>query len=248
MILWRDYRHLLLALLASLLLHLLFGFGLNVYGDGPTAAKLPTRLTLRLVRPQLPASAPPIAVATPLLPQPSPRVLTAPQSRFGLPAAPVVDPVLPSPPAPATAADTPPVLPPEPPAALPEAPLPQMPTLGVIELPELRFLPADELDVVAKPATPIAPNFPIQLQRSDVNGMVIILLKIDETGVAVDAEIEFADPPGVFDQAALGPFIYARYTPAQKNGLPVRSEKRIEVIFGDYQRPLLGPPLPPKSP
>ena len=33
-----------------------------------------------------------------------------------------------------------------------------------------------------------------------------------------------------------------------RHGLPVRSEKRIEVVFGDYQRPLFGPPLPSPSP
>ena len=47
----RDWRHLLPALLLSLALHLLFGYGLNVYGNGPATAKVPTRLTLRLARP-----------------------------------------------------------------------------------------------------------------------------------------------------------------------------------------------------
>lgn len=244
MIPWRDYRHLLLALLASLLLHLVFGYGLNVYGNGQSIAKTPTRLTLRLARSPKPLAEP--ALASPLaVPPADPRpVLAVPASRLKLPVeSSEVTSVAPKPAA--TPADVP-VDKPEPLAALPEPPLPNMPTIGVLEVPEIRFLPANEVDVVAKPAAPIVPNFPIQLQRSDVKGMVIILLKIDETGVVVNGEIEFADPPGMFDQMALGPFISARYTPAQKNGLPVRSEKRIEVIFGDYQRPLLGPPLPPK--
>lgn len=244
MIPWRDYRHLLLALLASLLLHLLFGFGLNVYGNGQSTTKAPTRLTLRLARSPKPLAEPALASPpAPSLAEPRP-VLAVPASHLKLPIE-SSDLVAATPKPVAAPADVP-IDTPEPPAALPEPPLPQMPTLGVLEMPDLRFLPAEELDVVAKPATPIVPNFPIQLQRSDVKGMVIILLKIDETGVVVDGQIEFADPPGMFDQMALGPFISARYTPAQKNGLPVRSEKRIEVIFGDYQRPLLGPPLPPK--
>lgn len=244
MILWRDYRHLLLALLASLLLHLLLGYGLNVYGNGRPLAKVPTRLTLRLARaPKLlaePALAAPPAVA-PVVPSP---VLAVPASQLKLPIEPSKS--IAAAPKPAAATVDAPSETSEAPVALPEPPLPQMPTLGVLEVPDLRYLPANEVDVVARPATPIAPSFPLQLQRSDVKGMVIILLKIDEAGMVVDGEIEFADPPGVFDQAALRPFIYARYTPAQKNGLPVRSEKRIEVIFGDYQRPLLGPPLPSK--
>lgn len=242
MILGRDMRRLLPALLLSLLLHLWLAYGLNVYGNGPTASKAPTRLTVRLARPPQPLPGQPKPPAS-VLPSKPIAVVTESPLRLPAPAAEPVAPVapigVPSPQPPAE---------PEPPVALPPEPLPQMPTLNLLESPDLRFLPPGEVDVPARPATAIAPNFPIQFQRSDFKGMVVILLRIDETGVVVAAEVEFADPPGLFDQAALGPFVHARYLPAEKNGLPVRSEKRIEVVFGDYQRPLFGPPLPSPSP
>ena len=240
----RDWRHLLPALLLSLALHLLFGYGLNVYGNGPATAKVPTRLTLRLARPPRP-----VELQQPQPPGQNPAVAlpVAPIERSPL-ALPVgkQDPA----PAPGATVDTPevPVSSPDAPVALPEAPLPQMPTLGLIEMPDLRYLPADEVDMVARPVSAVAPNFPLKLQDSNLSGMVIIRLKIDENGVVVSGEIEYAEPEGLFDQSALVPFIQARYSPAQKNGLPVRSEKRIEIIFGDYQRPLAGPPLPPSAP
>ena len=240
----RDWRHLLPALLLSLACHLLSGYGLNVYGNGPATAKVPTRLTLRLARPPRPVE----------LPQPQP---PGQNPAVALPVAPIERSPLALPvgkqdpaPAPGATVDTPevPVSSPDAPVALPEAPLPQMPTLGLIEMPDLRYLPADEVDMVARPVSAVAPNFPLKLQDSNLSGMVIIRLKIDENGVVVSGEIEYAEPEGLFDQSALVPFIQARYSPAQKNGLPVRSEKRIEIIFGDYQRPLAGPPLPPSAP
>ena len=242
MILGRDLRRLLPALLLSLLLHLWLAYGLNVYGNGPTASKAPTRLTVRLARPPKPLPGQPQPPAAAL---PSARIAVVTESPLRLPAS------APSPTAPVSIIGTPseqPPVDPEPPVALPPELVPQIPTLNLLESPDLRFLPPGEVDVPARPATPIAPNFPIQFQRSDFKGMVVILLRIDETGIVVSAEVEFADPPGLFDQAALGPFVHARYLPAEKNGLPVRSEKRIEVVFGDYQRPLFGPPLPSPNP
>ena len=219
----RDWRHLLPALLLSLALHLLFGYGLNVYGNGPATAKVPTRLTLRLARPPRPVG----------LPQPQP---PGQNPAVALPVAAMME---------LEAICT------EPRGTMKfRAPISalQMPTLGLIEMPDLRYLPADEVDMVARPVSAVAPNFPLKLQDSNLSGMVIIRLKIDENGVVVSGEIEYAEPEGLFDQSALVPFIQARYSPAQKNGLPVRSEKRIEIIFGDYQRPLAGPPLPPSAP
>jgi len=240
---WRQYLHLAIALIAALGLHLLVGFGLNVYGVGTAPHKASGRIDVRLVRVPVPHQ---ITAVTPPHTRPgTPGLRSAPlavaRSPLQLPHA--ADAV-----APAASAAPPQSPPPEPPVSLPEPPLPDMPTLGLIEMPDLQFYPASELDRVAEPQVPPAVNFPLSMGHNPKPGMVIVLLKIDESGVVLDADIEYSDPPGLYDKAALGPFIYARYTPAQKAGKPVRSEKRIEVVFGDYRRPQLpGPFAPPAA-
>jgi protein TonB len=45
------------------------------------------------------------------------------------------------------------------------------------------------------------------------------------------AEVVEATPPGVFDKAALAAFRDARFTPAMKDGRPVRYQAYIRVDF-----------------
>ena len=241
---WRAWMRLTTAGVLSLLLHLLLGAGLNVYGTGSAPVEPDARIEVRLAQrkpgPSRPAIEAPAEAPAPAAVVEQP-VLTVAEAAVSLPSADSDNPVV-LPPTEATEETTPP----EPPMALPEAPLPDMPTLGLVEMPDLRFYPAGEVDQVAQPATPLALNYPLTLGRSQTDGMVVFLLRIDAEGLVVDMEILFSDPPGVFDRAATGPFVYARYAPAMKNGKPVRSEKRIEVMFGDYKRPeLFGPPAPP---
>lgn len=242
MAVWRQHLHLAIGLIVALGLHLLVGFGLNVYGVGTAPRKISARIDVRLARAPVPpraAGAAPSSIAPSVTAQrrvPQAVARSPLQLSYSAAAAPLVPP-------PAQQE----VPPPEPPVNLPEPPLPDTPTLGLIEMPDLEFYPASELDQVAEPLAPPAVNFPLSLGHNPKPGMVIMLLKIDENGVVLDADIEYSDPPGLYDKAALGPFIYARYTPAQKGGKPVRSQKRIEVIFGDYRRPQLPGPFPPPA-
>ncbi|MBU4500828.1 MAG: energy transducer TonB, partial [Gammaproteobacteria bacterium] len=50
-------------------------------------------------------------------------------------------------------------------------------------------------------------------------------------GRVSDLAVLSASPPGVFDESALQAFRTARFTPAQKNGRPVRALVQIEVVY-----------------
>ena len=65
----------------------------------------------------------------------------------------------------------------------------------------------------------------------------MVLLLIDEFGVVNDASIVEAEPPGYFEEAALAVFRAARFSPAQKQGKPVKSRALLQVnyIYGESQ-------------
>lgn len=241
----RRHGYLLLAAVLALLLHLLAGFGLARYAPAAVGVLPASRIDIRLAAssPQVRQAASqadyqqeearsPVAqdaaVALRRLPEVKHSPLTLPELPGAVEASPDQSPE--SPVAPVNA---------------PEPPLPALPSLGVLEVPDLQFYPAEELEQTAQPIRPPMLNYPWGMGLTQRSGMVIVAMRIDEQGFVVDVDIEYSDPPGLFDQAVLGPLTSTRYTPAIRQGRQVRSQKRIEIIFGDYQRPQLsGPPLP----
>lgn len=93
-----------------------------------------------------------------------------------------------------------------------------------------RYLPAEELDERPLIRTPIHPTFPADAPVA--SGRVVLRLLINEAGVVDQALTEQADPPGVFDDAAVDAFASARFTPGRKDGNTVRSALHIELQFG----------------
>lgn len=94
-----------------------------------------------------------------------------------------------------------------------------------------RYLPAEELDERPLIRTPVHPRFPADAPVA--SGRVVLRLLINEAGAVDKALTEQADPPGVFDDAAVDAFASARFTPGRKNGIAVRSSLRIELQFGE---------------
>lgn len=118
----------------------------------------------------------------------------------------------------------------KPPSSTPE----HMEELPSVELPLLEdpvYYPAAEVDVHPAALHFIQPPFPDAASAAGVNGSVILLLLLDESGVVREISVEEASPPGYFEQSALDAFRNARFSPAQRQGRPVKSRMRIKVAY-----------------
>jgi len=99
---------------------------------------------------------------------------------------------------------------------------------GIVAPP--KYVPAEELDERPLIRTPVHPVFPHDAPVA--SGRVVLKLLINEAG-AVDRTVAVqADPPGVFEQAAVDAFAAARFTPGRKDGLAVKSALKVELNFG----------------
>lgn len=98
---------------------------------------------------------------------------------------------------------------------------------------DAQFYKASELEQLAFPMHELYFDVPQNVPDSVKAGHVTLRVKIDEFGVVVGVEVEAADPPGVFDQAAVTAFERARFLPATRGGQFVRSVKEVDVCFGD---------------
>ncbi len=130
---------------------------------------------------------------------------------------------------PATDAPTPkrdPVKPPEISATAPEVPIPGI-VIPVFAMPE--YFPASRLAPSPKLLEAPEPVFP---DGAGVDtGSVVLRLRINEQGRVDDAAVLRAQPPGLFEQAALDAFRKARFSPGRMLGVAVKSELVFEIQF-----------------
>jgi protein TonB len=174
----------------------------------------------------LPASAapPPEAASTVSPPVPVPDAVPAPEP------APPPQPAMPEPVAkppvpPADAA----VVPPRPAPRSEPAPAPALPSVPVLI--DTNWYEARQLDVQPRALRTVTPRYPPDAARRGVEGSVKLRLKVDEYGMVKEVEVEEGDPPGVFDESALEAFRQGRFSPAQRDGRPVRALIHIRVRY-----------------
>ena len=122
--------------------------------------------------------------------------------------------------------------------ALPRAVEPASSPSAGIELPLIRdptYYPAKQLDVYPQPLTPIRLSYPESAANARVDGRLTVLLLIDEFGGVNDVSVVDAAPEGYFEEAAMAVFRAARFSPAQKQGHPVKSRVMLQVkyLYGD---------------
>jgi protein TonB len=133
---------------------------------------------------------------------------------------------LPSPPA----ASAPPVVAsPAPAAKESQRSLVQIPTAV-----DLAYYSAREVDVLPRALRDILPEYPTEADRRRLSGSVKLQIKLEADGRVSDIEVVESTPPGMFDESALAAFRQARFSPAQRNGRPVRARILIEVKY-DYE-------------
>lgn len=73
-------------------------------------------------------------------------------------------------------------------------------------------------------------QYPAEAKASGIEGNVVVRYDITEAGEIADAEVLFADPPGVFDEAALALVRSFRFRPAMSKGVAVRVPGRTSTI------------------
>ncbi len=87
------------------------------------------------------------------------------------------------------------------------------------------------MDERAEPTNIADVEYPERALADGLPGKVTLRLKIDHNGELREAKVTEAEPPGVFEDAALKAVRALKFKPAVRNGLAVGSIKVIEVPF-----------------
>jgi len=114
-------------------------------------------------------------------------------------------------------------------AAVPRTDDSRLPRADVPLLVDPAWYEAKDLDSYPQPLAPVQPIYPSS--AADVSGNVTLLLQVDELGAVRELSVVTSEPPGYFEDAALRAFQQARFAPAQREGLPVRSRILVKVRF-----------------
>lgn len=96
-------------------------------------------------------------------------------------------------------------------------------------LPDLVYYLAGELDVYPVPVSPISIAAFDSARAPGPPGRVRLWVSIDETGWPATVEVQDANPAGLLDEAAIAALRMQRFSPARKDGRPVRSRVLIEL-------------------
>ena len=91
-----------------------------------------------------------------------------------------------------------------------------------------------QLDPGPRPLGDIEPDYPDTVRLR--SGTVTLRLLISDSGHVDEVGVVRAEPPGVFEQAAIDAFSSARFSPGMAGGHPVKSQIRIEVEFMPINR------------
>ncbi len=86
-------------------------------------------------------------------------------------------------------------------------------------------------DTPARPLRRPPAPYPPRAQRRGIEGEVVLRLRVDRDGRVVDAVVVSADPPGVFDEAALAAARRYVYRPALLRGEALPSTVEQRVVF-----------------
>lgn len=90
---------------------------------------------------------------------------------------------------------------------------------------------AGELDALPYPLEPVTPTYPPHLGSTGARGEVVLALAIAETGAVAAVEVLSAEPPGLFDAAAVAAFRDARFAPGRASGRAVAARVTASVVF-----------------
>ena len=90
------------------------------------------------------------------------------------------------------------------------------------------FVDFSDLDQTPKPMPGYTLRFPRRLQRKPANGRVVLLIKLNEQGEVVSADIESSNLPD-FEKIVAEQVAKWKFTPPTKEGTPVRAQARFPI-------------------
>lgn len=86
-------------------------------------------------------------------------------------------------------------------------------------------------DSDVQPIVRIPPQYPIRAAERGIEGWVLIEFLVTETGSVVDPVIIDADPPNIFNRAALRAVVKWKYRPMMVGGKPVAWKTQVVLTF-----------------
>lgn len=101
-----------------------------------------------------------------------------------------------------------------------------------------RYFETGEVDVPARVANDVILHYPVSAYQQHISGKVKLKLFINEAGEIDEAEVIASEPREIFDEAALAAAKQLRYSPALKDGAPVKTTRTIAIIFDPTNNPL----------
>lgn len=105
---------------------------------------------------------------------------------------------------------------------------------GLLPLPGPVFYTTDQLTKRPRAISVAELDTPVTMPYI-VRGKLILQLWIDGSGKVVDVVVEDSNLPAVFAETAGNAFKRSRFTPGERNGVPVGSVMRIEVSYDDMR-------------
>jgi TonB family protein len=77
----------------------------------------------------------------------------------------------------------------------------------------------------------VAPVYPPDALARGLSGSVELEFTVTPSGAVTDIKIQAAEPPGVFEQAAITALSQSRYHPAQRDGVAIAQRARVRLRF-----------------
>jgi TonB family protein len=105
-----------------------------------------------------------------------------------------------------------------------------------LTLPLNIYYSSSEVDTRAEPLNDVDLVYPLVPYQHRVRGVVRLNIFVNEQGGIDKVAVVESRPSGVFDEAALSAVGALKFSPAIKNGLPVKNRKTIEVTFDPYEK------------
>jgi len=87
-----------------------------------------------------------------------------------------------------------------------------------------------KVDVNPVPVKTPPPEFPYQMKRDGVSGVVAVMIVIDETGAVASCTISKSSNPA-FEDPAVAAVKKWKFKPAQKDGAPVKMKLTVPIRF-----------------
>jgi periplasmic protein TonB len=80
------------------------------------------------------------------------------------------------------------------------------------------------------PVRMVPPEYPYELKRNGVTGVVTLTFEVDEKGNVVDPKVQKSTNPG-FEQPALEAIVKWKFKPGKKDGVPARMKIGVPLQF-----------------